>query len=180
MDRPIELVPLVCSSCSTPIPAEPGENAWVCSLCGQGWFLEPEKGLTPLEIHYAAGIPPNARGKPFWVADGKASLKRQSFGSAGKQNQESEAFWSQPHRFFIPAYTSTLESLLNQAVGMLLNPPVLTPGPAARFEPVTLSVEDVKSAAEFIVVAVEANRKDKLKKLDFDLQISPPILWVLS
>lgn len=179
MDRPIELVPLICANCSTAIPAEPDEFAWVCAQCGQGWALEPDKGLSPLEIHYAAGIPAAAMGKPFWVADGQVSLRRQSYRSVSTQNQEAEAFWSRPRRFFIPAYQTTLEALLNHAVGLLLNPPELTPGPSAHFEPITLPLEDVRSAAEFVVVAIEASRKDKLKTLDFSLQISPPVLWVL-
>jgi hypothetical protein len=142
-------------------------------------LLDLSAGLTPLEVHYAAGIPPNAPGKPYWVAEGRVTLSRYSYGSGSKEAQEAELFWSQPRRFIIPAFAAPLEALLSQAIQRLLQPPALQPGSPARFEPVTASVEDVQPAAEFIVMAIEAGRKDKAKKIDFTLQLSSPELWVL-
>ncbi len=178
MDRPIDLVPLVCPKCNTSVPAQPDEVAWMCAQCGQGLILDVEKGLAPLEIHFAAGIAQNASGKPYWVADGTVTnLRRETYGSSSAG--ESERFWSQPHRFFVPAFSSTLENLLSQGTSLLLQPPGLQPGSPARFEPVILPVEDIAPTAEFIVMAIEAARKDKVKKLDFTLQLSPAILWIL-
>jgi hypothetical protein len=37
----------------------------------------------------------------------------------------------------------------------------------------------VHAAAEFIIMAVEAERKDDLKEIRFDLEIDTPILWIL-
>jgi hypothetical protein len=142
-------------------------------------WLDDEKGLQPLEVNYAAGIPPNAMGRPFWVADGRVGLRRESYGSGGKQTKEALEFWGTPRRFFVPAFTATLEQLLAQATDLLLKPPLLQPGPAARFQPVTLSPAEVQPAAEFIVLAIEAGRKDKLKKIDIQLNLSPPTLWIL-
>jgi hypothetical protein len=150
-------------------------------------LLDLSAGLTPLEVHYAAGIPANLQGnvpgtlpgKPYWVVQGRVTLSRQSFGSGGKEAKEAELFWSQPRRFFVPAFAASLDALLSQAIQMLLQPPALQPGSPARFEPVTASVEDVQPAAEFIVMAIEAGRKDKAKKIDFTLQLSPPELWIL-
>ena len=120
------------------------------------------------------------------MVDGKVALSRQSYGSSDKATREAEVFWSQPHSFFVPAFTSTLENLLSSSAGMLLNPPALpsgTPalpsGTPARFVPVTLQFEDVRPAVEFIIVAVEAGRKDRLKNLDFSLELGSPLLWIL-
>lgn len=179
MDQTIELVPLVCLRCNTAIPAGPEEVAWACAQCGQGMALDETRGLEPLELHYAVQIPENALGKPFWVADGQVSMKRQSYGSSGKQVKEAEEFWSRPRRFFVPAFQAPLERLLEAAKGMLLTPPNLAEGATARFEPVTLYREDVLSAAEFIVMAIEAERKDQIKSIDFELRLSPPVLWIL-
>lgn len=179
MDKPIELVALVCLRCSTPVPAALNEVAWVCAQCGQGLALDESAGLAPLEVSYLEGIPPNTQGRPFWVVNGQVSMKRATFGSSGKDRKAAEQFWSQPHRFFIPAYPAPLEELLSAAATYLLKPPNLQTGPAASFQPVTLSAADIKPAAEFIVMAVEAGRKDKLKSLDFDIQLSEPELWIL-
>lgn len=177
MGQPIELIPLVCLKCSLPVPAGPDEVAWVCSQCGQGMFLDDEKGLLPLEVCYSAAIPPNTPGKPYWFAQGKVSLQRQTY--QGNQDGEAQSFWSQPRSFFVPAYASSLEDLLAEGTRLLRQPPPLNPGSPAHFAPVILHVDDVQATADFIVMAIEADRQDKLKEVDFSLELSPPALWIL-
>ena len=62
---------------------------------------------------------------------------------------------------------------------MLLNPPRLRAGSATPFEAITLYRDDLLAAAEFIVIAIEAERKDKIKNIDFELKLSKPVLWIL-
>jgi hypothetical protein len=179
VDKPIDLVPLVCLQCSTPIPAEIDEVAWLCAQCGQGIALDERRGLLPLQINFQAGLPPDAIARPFWVVEGQVSLLRKTYGSSGKHGEAAEAFWAEPRRFFVPAYSAPLETLLAQATELLLAPPGLQPGAPARFKSVTLPASDVRPAAEFIVMAIEAGRKDMLKSIDFDLNLAEPVLWVL-
>jgi len=179
MNTPIELVPLRCPGCQTPVPAQPDEFAWACQQCGQGIMLHDVDGLEPITIHYAEGIPAGQPGKPFWVAEGTVRLNRDAYGAFGKRTREAEDFWELPRRFFVPAASLPLEELLSAAVHLLKHPLNLTSGPAAPFAPVTLAVEDVKTLAEFVVMAVEAERKDKVKKVQFTLQLGAPELWVL-
>lgn len=177
MDQTVNLIPLKCIKCDARLTADPDQVAWVCPNCGQGMYLNDETGLQALEISYSSAIPQNSMGKPYWVAQGTVSVQRETFGKSA--NADAQKFWSQPHRFFVPAYQNSLENLIAQANQYLLQPPVLQAGPVARFETVTLDKRDVTAAAEFIVVAVEANRKDRLKKIDFTLQLSDPVLWIL-
>ncbi len=177
MGGAVELIPLVCPKCSTPVPAQPDESAWVCAQCGQAMQLDSEAGLQPLEVHYAAGIPPNGQGKPYWVAEGRVTMQRATYG--GNQERESAQFWGQPRRFFIPAYNVSLQELLAQGMALLRQPPAPQPGPPAGFLPVVLPAADVRATAEFIIMAVEAERKDDLKEIRFELEIGAPILWVL-
>lgn len=177
MDRPVDLIALNCVKCSRPVPAQPDEVAWVCRNCGQGLLLDDEKGLAALTVQYAAGIAPNTSGKPFWVTTGEVSLDRQTY--SGNNTQDAQKFWGSPHRFFIPAFTCPLETLLGTGTNLLQNPPALQEGPVSAFEPVTLSVKDVQPLAEFIVVALEAGRKDKVKEIRFKLTLTAPALWVL-
>jgi hypothetical protein len=179
VDKPVELIPMLCLQCSTPVPAEPEELAWVCANCGQGIGLDEEKGLVPLSIFCSVGIPQHAIGKPYWVVAGKVSLDREAYGVFGKQTGEAQRFWNQERRFFIPAFTCPLETKLSLGTKMMLNPPNLQPGPPVLFEPVTLGIEDIKATAEFIVMAVEAGRKDKVKRITFHLELSEPELWIL-
>lgn len=177
MDQAVILVPMLCLNCNAPLPAEPDQVAWACATCGQGLYLDDALGLTKKDIYYSASIKPNSVGKPFWVAEGRVTLQRDTFGSA--KTKDAQTFWSQPRRFFVPAYRAPLEELLSKASNLLLNPPNLQNGPAARFEPVTLALPDVTAAAEFIVVSIEANRPDKLKSVKFNLALTDPVLWIL-
>jgi hypothetical protein len=177
MDRPVELIPLTCLKCENPVPAGPEEVAWACRRCGQGLVLNPEKGLEKLEIHYQAGLNPNGRGKPFWVVQGQVTVERQTY--SGNQASEAALFWSQPRLFFVPAYATPLENLIELGPQMLLKPFALQDGPRADFEPATLALNDLQPMVEVIVVAVEASRKDKLKGIQVMLQLSEPALWIL-
>jgi hypothetical protein len=180
MTSQVALIPLRCVRCDTPVPADPLEVAWACAQCGQGLLLDEVQGLSPLEIHYSSGIPANQKGKPFWVAHGRVNIQRDSY--AGKSDRivrEVEEFWGQGRTFVIPAYQAPLEELLAVALGYLKKTPSLDEGPVAKFDPATLSPKDLTSAAQFVVMAVEADRKDKLKRLEPGVELEDPVLWVL-
>ncbi len=178
MGGPVELIPLVCFKCDTPVPAQPDEMAWVCAQCGQGLVLDESKGLNPLEIHYHAALQPGAKGKPYWVCEGQVSLTRNVYGGQNS-TADAERFWAAARRFFVPAYTCPLDTLTTFGSQLLLNPPALQEGRAAGFEPVTLSLADIQPMAEFIVMAIEADRKDKLRSVSISLKLTNPILWIL-
>lgn len=177
MEIPVELVPLICIRCGTPIPTEIDEVAWACKQCEQGQQLG-DQGLIPLEIRYSNGIAPDQTGKPFWICEGRVTIQRDTYGRA-KSEKEAQQFWGQPHTFIIPAFPYPLEKFASEGVHWLENPPEMQPGPVSHFEPVTVPVEDVPVWAEFLVVALEAERKDKVKKIAFNLDLDEPQLWVL-
>ena len=181
MVQPVELIPLACLKCDTPLPAQADEVAWVCARCGQGLLLDEsaEKGLLPLEVYYTAGIEPNRKGKPYWVVEGAVQLERTIFASFNDKSKEAGELWSQPRRFFLPASEMPLQTLADLGPRLLLNPPVLQPGPPAPFEPVTVSPADLPALAEFIVLAIEAGRSDMLKQVNIQVALSTPALWVL-
>lgn len=174
----VKLIPLVCFKCETPVPAQPDEVAWVCARCGQGLLLDEEKGLAPLNVQYSAALPPNATGRPFWVAEGTAVTTRKTYGGSNK-SADAALMWGTPRRFFVPAFTCPLETITSLGPSLLLRPPALDPGPAAPFQPVTLHPTDLQAVAEYIVLSIEAARKDNLKEIHIQLQLSEPALWIL-
>ena len=180
MSAPISLIPLRCLQCETPVPAQIDEVAWVCQQCGTGLLLNEGDGLHRLEINTASGIKPNVKGRPFWVASGSVTLDRETYGYMGKQTGKAQNFWSQPRLFFIPAYSCSIDDLTETGIQMLTKPVELKPGLAADFLPVTLHHEDIRAYAEFIVMGIEAQRKDKVKEVAFTLQLEQPVLWVLA
>ena len=177
MEIPVELIPLNCLRCGTPIPAEIDEVAWACENCGQGQQLG-DQGLLPLEIQYDRGVAQNQKGNPFWVCEGRVTIQRDTYGRA-KNTQDAEQFWGQPRQFTIPAFPYPLEQFATQGIRWLQNPPKFQLGPRVPFQSVTVPAEDVQAWAEFLVVALEAVRKDKIKKVEFQLTLGEPHLWVL-
>ena len=181
MVQRVELIPLVCLKCDTPLPAQPDEIAWVCARCGQGLLLDESavRGLAPLTVQYAAGLDPNRKGKPYWVAEGRVQLQRTTFAALTDKAGEARQLWAQPRRFFIPAYQVPLQTLADLGPRLVLQPPELLPGPPAPFEPVTVSPDDLPALAEFIVLAIEAGRSDMLKQVTIQVSLAEPLLWVL-
>jgi len=177
MEVPVELVPLNCIRCGTSIPAEVDEVAWVCHQCEQGQQLSAN-GLIPLEIHYSQEITPPKKGRPFWISEGHVTLKRDAYGR-GNSDQDARQFWGQPRQFIIPAFPFPLDEFSRVGLQWLQQPPVMRPGSVVEFEPVTVAAEDVPVWAEFLVVALEAERKDKVKSVDFQLEMGEPQMWVL-
>lgn len=182
MAQTIQLTPLLCPGCRTALPARADEIVWRCPGCGRGWQLaaddpRDELGLAPLAIQFSARLDARAVGRPFWVADGRVAVRRDTYG--GNQQREAEAFWAQPRRFCVPAFACPLTDLVALGMEAFHRPPELTPGPATAFAPVTLPRSDVADLAEFIVVGLEAGRRDQLKSLQFAVQLAEPALWIL-
>jgi hypothetical protein len=175
--KPVELIPLQCIKCEYPIPAETDEVAWACEQCTQGILLSTENELEPIEIHYAAGLVEGKQGKPFWVTEGRVSLRRETH--KGNETQAMEAFWAQPRRFFIPAWQLPMEQMVQTGTRLVLNTPALEAGSPAPFLPVTTSQTDIQPLVEFIILSIEAERKDYLKALHIKLELSTPQLWIL-
>jgi len=179
METPVELVPLNCIRCGASIPAEIDEVAWGCGQCDQGQQLGDD-GLLPLQIHYSQEVKPPKKGRPFWVCEGRVTIDRDTYGSFGKKTNDALRFWEEPRQFIIPAFPYPLDDFSRVGVQWLQQPPALRPGPVADFEPVTVAADDVSAWAEFLVMALEAGRKDKVKKIGFKLSLGEPLLWILS
>jgi hypothetical protein len=120
------------------------------------------------------------------VVSGLVALQRVTF--SGDNSRDMQQFWAQPRWFFIPAYSLTLDQLADAGLRFLKQPLTLqeagAPGIDALaqvptpFLPVTVHPEDIQPLAEFIILAVEAERRDQLQTVSFTLQLGQPELWI--
>ena len=182
---PIRLVPLVCVKCQSPIPALPSEVAWVCQQCGQGLVINLNPGGGPgetaacaLDVFFSKDISPGARGRPFWVTRARVTFTERTT-YKGDEGRAAQEYWSVPRLFYIPAWESTLDEIIATGVMLIKNSPVMSAGGRAPFSPVVTPPGDVRALAEFIVVSIEAERRDYLKTIRFNLEYETPQLWVL-
>jgi hypothetical protein len=177
MSAAIELLPLFCTRCGTPIQAAPDEVAWMCATCGQGLGLDDEKGVQPLDVQFArATSQTGILWQPFWLAIGRVRFEqRETYG----QDRGPDALWGSPQTFVLPAFECSLEEAGAWGLGFLRQPPRLAPGPPGPLPRVTVGAEDVKTLGEFVVLTVEAERRDQLKSVLFHLDLERPVLWAL-
>ncbi len=177
MSQGVELVPLQCGRCSTPVRAAPDEVAWVCANCGQGLLLDGESGLRALEVKYAAAAQQEGLvWRPFWVAAARVTFQaRETYG----HDRGSDEIWGAPQMFILPAFECSLEEAGAWGMGFLRQPPRLVEGPAGLLEGVTVDPQAARALAEFVVLTVEAERRDQLRSVAFDLDLEPPVLWAM-
>lgn len=174
----VRLIPLACVKCQAAILAGVDEVAWVCESCGQGLILNEEKGLLAQDIYFSKAIAPGQKGRPFWVARGTVTITtRETY--KGNELRAANEFWAAPRLFYVPAWDASLDEVIQMGSLLLRTPERMEPGSPAPFLPVVTSPGDLAALAEFMVVSLEADRRDALKKLDFTVQLEPAQLWVL-
>ena len=178
MTTSIELILLKCLRCGRPLPAAEEEVAWVCAQCGQGMQLT-DAGLAPLALNWAAPRPgaTDLRWLPFWVFSGTVTFsRRENYGG----RSEPDKLWSGPRRFYIPAFPVPLQQMETLGADLTKQQIPLRPGPPmGALQNCTLFPADARLAAEFVVLTIEADRKDKLKGAEFRLDLNEPEMWVL-
>lgn len=178
MSEAVRLIPLQCPRCSMAVPAQVDEVAWVCAQCGQGMLLSSSEGTLELDVFFSAAISPGATGRPYWVARGVVNpLDRLTY--RGNASEEMKQFWSVPRLFYVPAYQLPIEEIVALGLRLLRQPVRMDRGTPTRFLPVVLSPENIRPVSEFIVMSAEAERKDALRELKFDIRLDPPQLWIL-
>lgn len=174
----IEIVPLKCTHCDSPLEAEPNEVIWSCQVCGQGLYLDPQQGLVPITIHYSKVS--SSEGEyvwlPFWVAQGKVEItERQSYSRPPEPNP----IWQTERRFFLPAFEASLHLSVEFARGLIMHPIPFEDGPPQGYIEITVDKRDAQSLAEFVVLSIEAHRVDSLKSLEFNLDLGELELWII-
>ena len=178
MTQPVRLIPLLCPHCQTPIPAQPDEVAWVCGNCQKGALLDEKKGAVPLNVFFHASLAAGKKGAPFWVTRGKVTFQER-ITYRGDEQKAMQDFWAEPRLFAIPAFALPLEEAIAMGVQFLHQPIPMEMGKPAPFPPIVVPPQDVHPLAEFIVMSVEAERKDALKHLKFTLTLEPLQCWIL-
>jgi hypothetical protein len=177
----MKLIMLRCPSCSQELT--PGEEDLIvlCAQCGAAIEFA-EDGLHPIDIRYAASGSKKTEWRPWWVFNGQVSLVRRETQS-GNQRDEALRFWEKVTRLYVPAWELSLQAVREAGLAQLKAQPPLQamPRPAgARCAPVVVSASDARQLLDYLVLTVEAGRKDWLKDLQFTVEVGLPELWALA
>ena len=163
----LRLVRLDCVSCGSSLRGDPHDILFMCAHCGGGSVLGAE-GLEAVES--TALLPASGRRaqlwKPAWVLETEVEVSgrvradgRPTDGSRGER------------RFIIPAFSLPLRSL--RALARALSSSAREPGevPRAPVPGGTLSLDDARTFARFLVVGEEVARRDTIASVEVEVLV---------
>jgi len=154
----MKLILLRCPTCTQPLTPENDDVVIQCSHCQTPAAI----GVNgPAKIATRFAVPERVKPKtniwvPFWVFDGRVHIKkRETQGGRRADRRDSEALWAEPRRLFAPAWEVNMPTVKE-----------VTPGDALKL-------------LEFIIMAIEAQRKDWLRDLLFEIEAGKPEFWAM-
>ncbi len=181
----MKLIPLRCPNCNEPI--KPGNDIVVfgCTNCHTPVHIS-QAGPKKLDIRYAIWSKDKAGTRqwvPFWVFEGRVIItKRETQGGRRSSSKDSKELWGSSRRLYVPAWDLPLHSAQDVGSKMTQRQPAIEfiePPADRQLVSASVSQADALSLLEFIVLAIEARRKDWLKDLEFELKVGEPQLWGL-
>lgn len=90
--------------------------------------------------------------------------------------------WQELQRFYVPAWELSVHQVQDIGSRLVQRQPEMrfVEQPAGlNLIPATVNPADAHRLLEFIVLAIEAGRRDWLKEIDFELEVGDPELYVL-
>ena len=180
----MKLVALRCPNCTNPLAVENDDVVVLCHNCQETVAIS-EKGPVKMSVRFA--IPAGQHGlgslwSPFWVFNGRVNIKRRDTQGRGSGEKESRQLWGAPRALYVPAWELSMHTAQNVGSYLIQQQPDLKEverPPEIQFTSATVTPGDARKLLEFIVLAIEARRKDMLKNLDFDLEIGQPQMMAL-
>ena len=180
----MKLIPLRCPECQEPLAPGNDDLVLACQNC-QTTLAISVTGPQRMDVRYAvpAGSSPKVnQWVPYWVYQGRVNVTRRETQGGSSEEIKVRALWGSPRYLYVPAWDISLHKA--QAIGSQLAEQqpefqfVKQPD-AGRLVPAVISPGDGRKLLEFVVLAIEARRKDWLKNLDFYLDVGQPELWAI-
>jgi hypothetical protein len=181
----MKLILLRCPNCSTSLKPDLDDIVYPCPNCHLPVHISPD-GPKLIDIQYVipvAGKEYENSWVPFWVFEGSVLIKQRETQGRRSDTDDARRLWDSPRLLYVPAWDLSIH--IAQEVGSKLTQRQLTMHvierpPEAQLLPAAVSQADALNILEFIVLAIEARRKDWLKELVFDLEVGEPKLQALS
>lgn len=178
----MKLMPLTCPRCAHPLIPGQEDRVIRCSNC-RGAVLIDENRLSLIAALYASPTrtdPPTWL--PFWVYRGKVTIKERKTQGGRSAEGDAQTFWEHPRRVYIPAWDCDLAEARDLTRGLLEKQPFLegiSVPESAEFLPAVLTIDDGRKLLNLVIHSIEANRKDWLESLDYDLRLDSEAFWLL-
>lgn len=180
----MKLVALRCPNCSSPLLVGNDDVVVACNNCPTMAAISPN-GAVKMAISFVAARSEHLTEKewvPFWVFNGRVNIKQRTLQGSRSDEADTERLWGVPRSLYVPAWELSMEVAQNVGSQMIQQQPKLQQverPEGAQFISAVVTPDDARKLLEFIVLAIEARRKDQLKRLEFDLEVDEPQLMAL-
>ena len=179
----MRLIALRCPTCTEPLAVENNDVVVVCHNC-QTMVAISQNGAVKMPVSFVAARSEHITEKewvPFWVFNGRVNIRKRQLQGGRSDDKDSERLWGVPRALYVPAWELSMEIAQNVGSQMIQGQPKLQQierPQGSQFVSATVTPNDARKLLEFIVLAIEARRKDMLKKLEFDLEVGEPQMMV--
>jgi len=181
----VKLLALRCPNCANPLAVENDDVVMACHHCGETVAIS-QNGPVKMPVHFAVPKGQQNVGNqwaPFWVFNGRVVIKRRDTqGTFGSAEKESRQLWESARALYVPAWELSMRTAQNVGSNLIQQQPLLQQigrPEGAVFTSATVTPGDARKLLEFIVLAIEARRKDWLKNLEFELGVGEPQMMAL-
>lgn len=178
----MKLLLLRCPKCNYALTPGQDDQVVQCPNCRAAVAIgEGSLSLLPAQF-VAPTVPEPPAWLPFWVYRSKVTIKQRKTQGGRSAEEEAREFWERPRQVYVPAWGGELAEARDLTRRLLEKQPfmeAITPPEGASFIPATITAEDARKLVELVIVSLEANRKDWMEALDFDLRLDSEALWLL-
>lgn len=181
----MKLIALKCPNCGQPLTPEHDDVVVACVHCHTPVAISVN-GPSKMSLTYALpdrGKVATSQWVPFWVFEGQVNiLRRDTQGGSGSARKDSERLWAARRSLYVPAWDLSLHMAQEVGSRLIQEQPsfqFVDRPEESRLSSATVTPSEARKLLEFIVLAIEARRRDWLKSLEFDLDIGQPSLWAL-
>ena len=180
----MKLVLLRCPNCTEPLKPENDDVVLACTNCHTPVAIAVN-GAVKMAVQFAVPASYKAeprRWMPFWVFEGRVIINRRETQGGRSRTKDMAAQWGVPRRFFVPAWDLDPHTAQDVGSRMVQQQPSfekIDRPQEAHLQTALVTPKDAKKLIEFIVLAIEARRKDWLRDLQFELDMGAPNLWAL-
>ncbi len=180
----MQLLALRCPNCTQKL--EPQSNEAVvtsCPQCATAVTLH-QTGLQPTDITYAAPAAAEVDAwLPFWVYHGRVHIqRRESQGSSKGADKDAAQLWARVQQLYVPAWEIPVPQAREMGSQLVQKQPTFQtierPDTAHIVEAI-ITPEDGHKMLDFIVLTIEARRKDMLRNLKFEVKTTASELWAI-
>lgn len=122
------------------------------------------------------------RWMPFWIFRGRVKISVRETQGGRSRDKDAAGLWGVERRFFVPAWELSIHAAQDIGSRMIQRPTSFTKidrPEGASLQTAVVTPKDGKNLIEFIVLAIEARRKDWLRDLKFELDVGEPKMWAL-